>query len=56
MRGKRSGCPFVLAVPALVLLAVRRDYGPQGACAPKAAVLVLVPALVARAAWKLVRR
>lgn len=35
---------------------VRKDYGPQGACRQKAAMLLLIPALGVVAVWKLVRR
>jgi hypothetical protein len=44
--------------PEFVLPAVatsddrRRDYGPQGACAPKAALLLAIPFLLLRFLWK----
>lgn len=34
----------------------RRDYGPQGACAPKAALLLLLPALLLRWGWRKARQ
>jgi len=34
----------------------RRDYGPQGACAPKAALLLAIPLLLLRFAWRMARR
>jgi hypothetical protein len=42
--------------PAPAAVAVRKDYGPAGACAPKAALLLLAPVALVRLVWKLVRR
>lgn len=35
---------------------VRKDYGPQGSCAPKAALLLAIPVLFVRVAWRVGRR
>lgn len=37
-------------------MAIRKDYGPTGACGPKAALLLPFPVLLLRLLWKLVRR
>jgi hypothetical protein len=34
----------------------RKDYGPMGACAPKAALLLLIPFLLVRLMWRKARR
>ena len=34
----------------------RRDYGPMGACAPKAVLLLALPFLLLRLVWRKARR